>query len=196
MCKKYLNRLNILKSLIKSYGLKKEEIDALIFSNSNWLYLPEELYLFCEHIGYTEDLSLEVFYNLGEAVEVRSEYIDLFDFKNWIPLCVSDGFIYFATLNKIIKRSCEIYYADIGSGDSNIYLYSTDFFGLVELEIERISVLKRTGKELCYRDLYLKYIPDAYPYYEKKEQKGVFSPNGVRNIYDMLDIEALPKEWF
>lgn len=174
----YINRLEYLKRLTKSDGLDKKEINKLVSMNLTKFHLPYELYLFYEYINYTEDLSLEVFYGLEEAIEVKNENFDLFDFDNWIPLCMSDGFIYFAMLYKKTKNNCEVYYVDVGGGDSNMYLYTPNISSFIDLEIERIRVFNETGIKKDYRDLYLQFIPDAYPYFEKKTQKGFYSKNG------------------
>lgn len=192
----YIKRLEYLKKLTKSKGLGKEELNSLVSINFKKNYLPDELYFFYEYINYTESLSLEVIYSLEEAIEIKNEYIDLFCFDNWIPLCMSDGFIHFAMLYKKNNNNCEIYYVDVGGGDSNMYLYTPNILSFINLEIERIEVFNKTGVNQDYRDLYLKFIPDAYPYFEEKRQEGFYSKNGVRNLYDTLELESLPKEWF
>lgn len=77
-----------------------------------------------------------------------------------------------------------------------MYLYTPNILSFINLEIERIEVFNKTGVNQDYRDLYLKFIPDAYPYFEEKRQEGFYSKNGVRNLYDTLELESLPKEWF
>ena len=85
---------------------------------------------------------------------------------------------------------------DLREGNSNLYLQTTDIASLINLEMERYKILQDTEEVLSCRDLYLEFILDAYPYFEEKRQKGIYSKNGIRNIYDILDLDSLPKEWF
>lgn len=188
-------------SLSRNYnsGLLRNEIDEMVKNLLSGYLLPDELYILYEKINGGNDFLFDSFYSLSEAIDKRDEYINLLReswLKAWMPLGMDDTFDYIVVLSKEKRNSCEIYYIDLGGGDPNLYLYTTDIASLINLEMERYKILQDTETALSYRDLYLEFIPDAYPYFEEKRQKGIYSKNGIRNIYDILDLDSLPKEWF
>lgn len=196
-CLRALEELVVLSNSPKS-ELLKSDINTMIHMHLGKLGFPNDLYFLYEKINGGYNLFFDYFYSLDEAFEKKNEYIELFDdmwLKSWLPIGSDDVFDFFIPLVEQKKETFEIYYMDIGGGDPNIYLYSPNFCDLVSLELERFKLLQSMGKKLGYRDLYLKFIPDAYPYFERKSQKGFFSQNGTRNLYNILDKEELPKDW-
>lgn len=197
----YEKKLIEITKLSKSYneGLSKKNIENIFENYLNKYLLPNELFILYENINGGCELLFENFYDFEEAISKRNYYISVLGndwLESWLPLGMDDPFDYLIVLPKEKRDHCEIYYMDLGGGDPNLYLYSNTIENLIDLEINRLKNIQETGRILDYRDLYLQFIPDAYPYFEEKTQKGFYSKNGVRNIYNTLELESLPKEWF
>lgn len=177
----------------------EKDIENIFEDYLNKYLLPNELFILYRNINGGYQFLFERFCDFEEAISKRNYYIDILGndwLESWLPLGMDDTFDYLVVLPKEKRDHCEIYYMDLGGGDPNLYLYSTSIEELIDLETERLKNIKENGKILNYRGLYLKFIPDAYPYFEEKRQEGFYSKNGVRNLYNTLELESLPKEWF
>lgn len=198
----YEKNVKDLISLLKMKGekIKPTEVNILDRCKKELepYFLPKELVFLYENMAESQYWSFDYFLNIEEALKYRDVV------KDEVPALLtiggdSSGGSYFMILSKVQQVTSPIYYMDVAEGHLYLYLHAYSLNNLIELEIERLKILHSTGEQLSYRDLYLKFMPDAYPYPwgndEKLGQNGYYSKNGVRNIYNILEKEDLPKEW-
>lgn len=195
----YEKKVRDLVSLLESAGEKIEptESDALVRCKQTLApyLLPEELIILYQYIKESKNLSFPWLNDTDQALKYRNIVKD--ELPTFLP--IGDdwaGGNHFVVLSKVQQVTSPLYYIDLGAGDPGIYLYAYSLNNLLDLEIERLNIFHKTGSYLGYHDLYLKFMPDAYPYPEDPiGQNGYYSKNGIRNLYDSNEKEDLPKEW-
>lgn len=199
MKKEYEENLVKLKNILSIQGIKifpAEEDSLSEYERVLHPYLvPNELIILYQYIGgniiegddYIIGFSL---YNTIESLQFRTFFEEIFA-EDWIPTLLpigaTDNTAVFTLLSKKPQWACPVYC--IGEGDGELELIANSLNELIRLKI----ALLENDDDGSIDELYCKYTPDAY--LNNIEQQGVYSKNGVRNIYRIDDRESLPKEW-
>lgn len=195
MKKEYENNLKKLKNLLHAQGIEiypTEPYNLNEYEKSlSPYFIPDELRMLYQYVD--EDYyNLMIFSldNTNESLRFRKVVEESFA-EDWIPALLpigaTDNTAVFTLLSKEPQWLCPVYC--IGEGDGDLELVANNLNELISL---RIAMLE--SGDSCIDELYRKYTPDAY--LNNIQQAGVYSENGVRNIYRIDDRASLPKEWF
>ena len=200
MKQEYRSNLEKLKKLLSIQKIKiypAEESDLNEYKRLLYPYLvPSELIILYQYMdgnmidgdNYIIGFSLS---NTIESLQFRTFFEGVLG-GDWIPALLpigsTDNTSVFTILSKKPQWICPVYC--IGEGDGELELIANSLNELIRL---RIALLENDN-DSSIDELYSKYTPDAY--LNNIEQQGVYSKNGVRNIYRIDDRESLPKEWF
>lgn len=198
-------------SLINSNSdfLVEEDIDAQLMP----FKLPNDLSIFYKWL-YEKNFfkSEELFYffdqgtfTLQEAINQRNHLIEMFlDTypeeaiwpSAWLPIAFKGNALIIAILSKEHTDKTMLLECHLGDGDTNGYLFFSSLEGFLRCEIA-IAKSRALG-EFSWEHInsFIKiYSPNSWEVSDNAYTENHFNNQGQRNVFDIFDLENMPKAW-
>lgn len=215
MIKDFLDELAIIKSVKKNTPTIARwpinyESDLLNFKLSKNL---KEFYEWHYEVNCFRNGRLFWFMNQGifsldEAIYQRNR-LAMWDKENkkqnwpwplsWLPIGLKDNDLIIAVLSRNITQDNLLLESDLGSGDTNGYLFCSSLENLLRIELDIAKCLNLDVDFLsidrnAISEIFKKYMPNAYYFSDNAYTEDHFSSQGQRNVFDIFDLDHMPEE--